>query len=356
MNLEGTFFGCLLGAAVGDAIGAAVSGCEYACSSTSVEPGARIPCVAHAGATTSRTQMTLFTSEGLIRAAVRAETKGICSPPAVVEHAYLRWLLTQGGTSTHDLFSTTPDGWLVAERRLWRRQMPDATCLESLSHPDLHDHGFARNDGSGCGALTRVAPVGLLLGPAGHDSDGHPAYDMALQTAALTHGHVNGYLAAAYFAEVVSQLRSGRPLRHAIQQALRPLEAHHYADWVLMAVDKAVRLAALGEEPPHEKVAELTGGVAAHDCLAVALYCALVARSFVHGVELAVVFGGDRASVGALTGTLLGLTNGVGALPASWLERLELRDLVEGIARDLVSVARGEPLDTDAWWQKYPGW
>jgi hypothetical protein len=39
--------------------------------------------------------MTLFTVEGLIRAHVRDTLRGICHPPSVVHHAYLRWLVIQ---------------------------------------------------------------------------------------------------------------------------------------------------------------------------------------------------------------------------------------------------------------------
>ena len=72
------------------------------------------------GAITDDTQMTLFTAEGVIRAAVRYACKGICHPPSVVHHALLRWLVTQG---ERPRLAVDTSG-LVADRRLHRRRAP----------------------------------------------------------------------------------------------------------------------------------------------------------------------------------------------------------------------------------------
>ncbi|MDO5757612.1 MAG: ADP-ribosylglycohydrolase family protein [Rhodobacterales bacterium] len=49
------------------------------------------PHVGPRGAITDDTQMMLFTTEGIIRALIRGELKGICHPPSVIHHALLRW-------------------------------------------------------------------------------------------------------------------------------------------------------------------------------------------------------------------------------------------------------------------------
>ncbi len=48
------------------------------------------PAHGRVGAITDDTQMTLFTAEGILRAVVRGRLKGICHPPSVLHHAYLR--------------------------------------------------------------------------------------------------------------------------------------------------------------------------------------------------------------------------------------------------------------------------
>ena len=90
---------CLFGGAVGDALGAEI---EF----WSLErirgrfPGSLTelpPYDGRAGRITYDTQMTLFTVEGLIRAVVQAQARGICAPEGVVHHGLLRWYRTQGG-------------------------------------------------------------------------------------------------------------------------------------------------------------------------------------------------------------------------------------------------------------------
>src|SRR5215469_1142760 len=96
---QSLFRGCLLGGAVGDALGAPVEFMSYANIVREFGPeGIRdfAPAYGRLGAITDDTQMTLFTAEGLLRAYVRGCLKGICHPPSVVHHAYLRWLITQG--------------------------------------------------------------------------------------------------------------------------------------------------------------------------------------------------------------------------------------------------------------------
>ncbi len=90
----------------------------------------------------------------------------------------------------------------------------------------------------------------------------------------------------------------------------------------------------------------------AEEALAVAVYCALTAEdAFARGVLLAVNHGGDSDSTGAIAGNLLGARLGAGAIPARWLDGLELREVVEQVAADLGVGYR----DDDAWRARYPG-
>jgi hypothetical protein len=60
--------------------------------------------------------------------------------------------------------------------------------------------------------------------------------------------------------------------------------------------------------------------------------------------------GGDSDSTGSIAGNLLGAMHGVDGLPARWLEQLELRDVVDRIARDLyASTVLGVELDYESY-------
>lgn len=91
----------------------------------------------------------------------------------------------------------------------------------------------------------------------------------------------------------------------------------------------------------------------AEEALAISLFCALRAESFEHGVLLAVNHSGDSDSTGSLTGQLLGTLWGVSVIPQRWLEQLELREVIDQVAHDLVGVAKGP---ADSYWNRYPGW
>lgn len=54
------------------------------------------------------------------------------------------------------------------------------------------------------------------------------------------------------------------------------------------------------------------------------------------GVRLGVNHGGDSDSTGAIAGNLLGAALGASAIPQRWLDALELREVIERLADDLV--------------------
>lgn len=178
--------GCLLGGAVGDALGAPV---EFMTTGDIVARygprGIADFDIAYGrrGAITDDTQMTLFTVDGLIRARVRGQLRGIVDPPSVVHHAYIRWLATQLNAFTARATLPDLDGWLIDDERLWSRRAPGMTCISALKAAK----GFgipAENDSKGCGTVMRDAPWGLASG-----GDPDRAYALAAQAARTTHGH-----------------------------------------------------------------------------------------------------------------------------------------------------------------------
>ncbi|WP_287359347.1 ADP-ribosylglycohydrolase family protein [Mesorhizobium sp.] len=128
-------YGCLLGGACGDALGAPVEFLKLEEINSRYGPDGITgfdAAYGTVGAITDDTQMTLFTVEGLIRAAVRFAERGICHPPGVVHHAYRRWLITQDEPFEHLNSHGDVDGWLIHEKRLWARRAPGNTCLSAL--------------------------------------------------------------------------------------------------------------------------------------------------------------------------------------------------------------------------------
>jgi ADP-ribosyl-[dinitrogen reductase] hydrolase len=347
--------GCLLGGAVGDALGAPVEFLTLRQIREAFGPaGIRdyAPAYGRLGAITDDTQMMLFTTEGLLRAHVQRAHRP-ANTREVVLQAYLRWLRTQG-EATDRVLGREPDhdGWLLTHRELWSRRAPGATCLAALREPAIDF--AAKNQSKGCGGIMRIAPVGLFSG-LGRTRGGSPAYELGVELASLTHGHPSASIASGYFAQLIALLADGHALRVAIELARSPLRLSKRADEVVGAIDRAVVLATEGGEPTPERIETLGEGWVADEALSIALYCALVAEDFHHGVLLAVNHGGDSDSTGLLTGNLLGVIAGTSAIPAGWLEGLELVDVIREMANDLALVREGG-FDVDASSAKYPGW
>jgi ADP-ribosylglycohydrolase len=181
------------------------------------------------------------------------------------------------------------------------------------------------------------------------------AFELGNDTAALTRGHVSGRLAAGFMALLIEEIVSGASLADSIQTAKQGLVMQPGHEEVLGAVESAVFLAQSGA--PHTKLPVLGQGWVAEEALAIALFCALAAPNFEDAVVLAVNHSGDSDSTGAIAGNICGALYGNGAIPAGWLDRLELHDEITAIADDLADLREDTlDLDSDAIHQRYPGW
>ena len=330
--------GCLLGGAVGDALG---SGIEFASLS---EIRSRhgpagvteyVPAYGRYGAITDDTQMTLFTAEGLLR----AKSSANADPVAAVWRAYQRWLITQTGKNAAHVASAKgavqADGWLIGHEFLHHRRGPGRTCISALMSGVPGSAARPLNDSKGCGGVMRAAPAGLAA---------RDAFVLGCDIAALTHGHPSGYLAAGALAVMVNELGVGRSLPAAVARAVGLLRAADGSAETIAALQDAQAAASAGRASA-DVVQRLGEGWVAEEALAIAVYCALVARDFGHGVLLAVNHGGDSDSTGAICGNLLGTMLGAQAIDDDLLGGLEGRAVITQVADDLfdVLVSRSQP-------------
>jgi ADP-ribosylglycohydrolase len=304
-----------------------------------------------AGSITDDTQMTLFTAEGLLRAQVRGALKGIVHPPSVVDHAYARWLHTQGEQSPRwaKWNEGGYDGWVVGLPELNARRAPGRTCLSALSGERAGTVDAPLNNSKGCGGVMRIAPVGLL-------APRERAFDLGNEIAALTHGHPSGHLAAGFLASVIAAIRDGEQLNFALDAAMIELARHDGHEETAVAVMSARRLADWGDHSA-ERVEWLGGGWVAEEALAIGIYAVLATHSYPEAVVLAANHGGDSDSTAAIAGSLAGITYGEGAIPSEWLEKLQLRSEIAQVAEDLHRAMQGHPeWDPEREWDRYPGW
>jgi ADP-ribosylglycohydrolase len=344
-SIRDRIHGSLLGGAIGDALGAPIEFLSLAEIRSRFGPGGLGGYAGDEGLVTDDTQMTLFTAEGLVRAH-NARTAGARpSPVESLHRAYLRWDHTQRtvwpGTAPP---RSDTSGWLLRQPFLHHPRAPGRTCLSALRADRRGTVADRLNHSKGCGGIMRVAPIGFGVAP------GDP-FDLAVEAAALTHGHPSGYLAAGACALLIALLLRGTDLRDGAAQVLARLQAHAGHEETAAALRQALHIA--GSAAPSPEVVESLGsGAVAEETLAIAVYCALVAPDFRSGVLLAVNHGGDSDSTGAVAGNLLGARHGSAALPAEWVERLEGRAVLEQVAADLLALRErpDAPLDPD----RYP--
>jgi len=339
------FTGCLLGGAIGDALGAAVEfksidairdiyG-QQGITDLDFAFGRR-------GAITDDTQMTLFTAEGLLRAATRRRLTGDGEEIKLIYQSYLRWLHTQDHRSKSPYFQPAQfDGWLITVKDLYSARAAGLTCLSALSWNEMGRIDKPLNNSKGCGGVMRVAPVGLVAKTAAE------AFRIGCESAAITHSHPSGYFSSGCFAAIIFDLLHGSSLEAAIEAALHQLETPTNSghEECSRAIHKALSLWRDPTiVPSPEVLAWMGGGWVGEEALAISLYCALVAGDdFTRGLLLAVNHSGDSDSTGSITGNILGLRLGRQAIPERWHAELELRDVIETVAIDLARLDSDSP-------------
>jgi ADP-ribosyl-[dinitrogen reductase] hydrolase len=348
MRLYDRIYGCLLGGACGDALGAPVeflSQAQIAALYGSEGITHFDTAYGGVGLVTDDTQMTLFTVEGLICAAVRATARGICVPSGVVHQAYQRWLVTQD--EHFGSLSSLEDGWLIREKRLWARRAPGNTCLSALRAKSTFGSP-ARNDSKGCGTVMRSAPFGLMWG----HSPGQ-AFREAAEAAKTTHGHPSAAYSSGALAALIAQVTQGTDIGEAIDRVMEMLAGNEAAQEVHRRLGHALTLS---RQPGwREHLPELGEGWVAEEALAISVLCALAGSTPREAIIAAVNHSGDSDSTGAITGNIVGALLGPCSLPSEWVEQVELRDVIQTLAEDLAVVIEGE-INPERLWDRYPGW
>lgn len=369
------FKGCLIGGAIGDALGAPVEFMSHNQILKSFGPEGITdfaPAYGRLGAITDDTQMSLFTGEGLLRAFVRTQLRGIGPVYApVVDYAYARWLITQGEAPGFGLATMTQrSGWLAAHSALFSRRAPGATCLSSLREKDRAGLP-AQNDSKGCGGVMRVAPVGLFCAAktdeCGPERDAQ-TFQLGFELAGLTHGHVTGQLPAGYLAVLIAVLTAAGSWEDATARAWTQLVRAPLHEDTSRLVGRALQGAG-GKPSSWEFLASLGEGWIAEEALAMSLYCSASAMHTESlredAVEAALLLAanhdGDSDSTGSLTGNILGAIVGEGGLPSRWRAAVELRPVVQELAEDLATwplwqVGGYDDSEESSYWaSRYPG-
>ena len=270
------------------------------------------------------TQMTLFTLEGLLIALSKKQFS-ISSCVDSIREAYLGWLETQQSERKGKT-------WLAMQPEMHARRAPGNTCLSALRSGGRGSIANAINDSKGCGGVMRVAPIGF----AGQRFGPEETFELAAEAAASTHGHPSGYLSAGTMAAIVYLLMQGIDLRRAAEESLGILRRYRSHEETQEAVNKALELARRPCRDRARAVEELGGGWVGEEALAIGLYAALSAGTFVEAVRIAANHSGDSDSTASIAGQLWGAMNGLSGMPHLWISALDVRLPLLHLARQSV--------------------
>ncbi|MDE6636836.1 MAG: ADP-ribosylglycohydrolase family protein [Muribaculaceae bacterium] len=345
--------GCLIGGAAGDALGYAVEFNDL----TNIQnkyghEGIRNYELDSKGVArfSDDTQMTLFTAEGLLSAYASEQDP---SPENILKHmqdAYLAWFETQ--TAFQLPLSSS---WLTHVRDLWVRRAPGNTCLSALS--DLKNGKQANNDSKGCGAVMRIAPIGIFYATNSEQFIKHNSqctFDLCAKvtahTARITHRNDMSTLASVFVAlvilecmrtHVIDRLTFRSIIATALNNTLTALPESAKSDKFVAIIQKALDLAG-STLPDYEAIPKLGEGWVAEETVAIALFCVLRhIRDFEGCLVAAVNHDGDSDSTGAVAGNIIGTILGYTGIPEKFRKDLEMHDLILSVADDLVG-ASGE--------------
>lgn len=352
-TLQSRIHGCLLGGALGDALGYTVEfdsigSIRQRFGVRGLTGFAQLP---EGGVFSDDTQMTLYTVDGLAEALEWANSGVGADVNACLWLAYLRWLATQGEDAGPSAPAPQPR-WIDGQAVLHQRRHPGNACISGLASGEMGTSARPVNpDSKGCGTVMRSAPFGLVPHIA---SDA--VYKLSADAAALTHGHPSARQSAGTFSLLIHRLVAGEGLHEAAAAvAGSARELPDAAAELPERLAAALDLAARGVVSPEEFNQALGEGWIAEEALAVGLYAALATlpgegavnreeaeRHFREALAVAANHSGDSDSTASVAGNILGALYGEDCLPEEWLEALEGRDVVRGMAALLVKVTTGE--------------
>ncbi len=366
--------GCLIGFAAGDALGYPVETMTEAQISRvyGAHGITRYHLKGGVAQISASTQMMLFTATGLLNGATRGIIRGIQGAyEGYTRCCYQDWLKTQILA-----FAQLQDGqyhysWLIDVPEMFNVRSPGKTCVCALIDSQPGSLQPAINTSKGCGGMLPIAPIGLYR-EASLRSD--VLLDtIGAKTAELTHGHELGCIPAAAFVHIIDKItHEGMGIGQAVDDAITAIpelfpECRHMGEFRAI-MSRAVALAAAhhADEDDLAAIHTLGSGWVAEETLAIAVYCALrYPDDFQKAVHAAVNHSGNSNATGAVTGSIVGASVGFSGIPRTFVDDLELRQVILTVADDLyhdcpeaLVKSQYEPMtDKQAvWWEtKYFG-
>ena len=314
-----SYTGCLLGLAVGDGLG---QGAERINGYLPVS---------------GFTQMAAYAANGLLLGLTHGQLSGAMAPPvryiadALGEWARLQ-LWRQGSTSC----------WISRSSRMEFHRCPEPGLLDTLTAGKTGTMEERIGTWNTPGALMTAPAVALFYDP-GRLSR-RELQRLGAESAALTHGAPEAFLAAAALTHILSRILFDgvtdmeRLSREAGIMLLRRFAKEYHQTFRVRAALKKARLLARSRHLGREAALVSLDGKTAGGVLAGALYLCTLGGGFADTVEIAARW---NPAAAAVAGAILGAVQGEEGIPEDLLEELECADVLRELGEDLY---RGCPM------------
>jgi ADP-ribosylglycohydrolase len=310
MDLFDRYRGALLGLAVGDALGTTL---EFRAPGT-FEPLTDIvgggPFHLKPGEWTDDTSMALCLAESL------AACRGF--DPKHQMDTYCRW---------------HRDGHLSVKGYCFDIGMTTSAALHRFDMTGEPYSGSTSTQAAGNGSIMRLAPVPLAFATRPRE-----AIARAADSSRTTHGALECVDACRFLAGLIVGA-----VRGATKEALLAPNYSPEPDlWDEQPLAPKIAAIAAGSYL-HRDPPDIRGTGYVVDSLEAALWAFSRTSDFRNGALRAVNLGDDADTTGAVYGQIAGAFYGAGGIPAEWLAKLAMRDLIEQRAAELLDRARAVP-------------
>ena len=302
MDMRSKARGALLGSALGDALGAGFEG-HWAPSLAEIDE------------------------------AVEARLAISYTDDTAMTIAFAQSLLAVGDLDEDNLAATFAQRWRAEPWRGYGRGTRSLlrAISEGGSWRELAPAQFGGTGSLGNGAAMRVAPAALFA-----VGEIERTLELARRSARVTHTHALGVDGATLQAGVVAfafRTPADEPIgREGLLAAARAFVAERATH------EQLDRVAALPADATPGDVATMIGcGIDALSSVPAALSAALLAGgSVADTVRYTVAIGGDTDTIASMAAAITGAHLGAEAIPETWLDRLEDRELLIDLADGLV--------------------
>ena len=196
------------------------------------------------------------------------------------------------------------------------------TCARAITNygrgVELWSCGENRRASNGNGSLMRILPVALYC--FAKEVKGNARYELVKKVSSLTHAHEISVLGCLIYVNLACFLLEGS----APAVAYRKAQKEDYARFTAESRKVYCRMLESNIcDYPEDKISS-SGYVVSS--LEAALWCLLKTNNYQDAVLKAVNLGDDADTVGAITGSLAGITYGYDAIPQEWTTQLQRAD------------------------------